>query len=106
MHHLARERIGVASDKMKTRYNARATGHDFHEGVVKESEASQRTLPEVADQLGSYVIEDVVDLARPINSEVDNVFFRELLDSHNKELAIDELMEMYEQSKTLKDLSL
>ncbi|GFV83501.1 kinectin [Trichonephila clavipes] len=32
MHHLARERIGMASEKMKTRYNARATRHDFHEG--------------------------------------------------------------------------
>ncbi|GFX49145.1 retrovirus-related Pol polyprotein from transposon 412 [Trichonephila clavipes] len=32
MHHLARERIGMTSEKMKTRYDARATGHDFHEG--------------------------------------------------------------------------
>ncbi|GFU29446.1 retrovirus-related Pol polyprotein from transposon 412 [Trichonephila clavipes] len=32
MHHLARERIGMASEKMKTRYDAKATGHDFHEG--------------------------------------------------------------------------
>ncbi|GFV18924.1 retrovirus-related Pol polyprotein from transposon 412 [Trichonephila clavipes] len=32
MHHLARERIGMASKKMKTRYGARATGHDFYEG--------------------------------------------------------------------------
>ncbi|GFU12554.1 retrovirus-related Pol polyprotein from transposon 412 [Trichonephila clavipes] len=32
MHHLARERIGRASEKMKTRYDARATGHGFHEG--------------------------------------------------------------------------
>ncbi|GFX01434.1 retrovirus-related Pol polyprotein from transposon 412 [Trichonephila clavipes] len=32
MHHLARERIGMASEKMKTRYDARATEHDFHEG--------------------------------------------------------------------------
>ncbi|GFX19507.1 retrovirus-related Pol polyprotein from transposon 412 [Trichonephila clavipes] len=32
MHQLARERIGMASKKMKTRYDARATGHDFHEG--------------------------------------------------------------------------
>ncbi|GFW50767.1 retrovirus-related Pol polyprotein from transposon 412 [Trichonephila clavipes] len=31
MHHLARERIGMASENMKTRYDARATGHDFHE---------------------------------------------------------------------------
>ncbi|GFU08047.1 retrovirus-related Pol polyprotein from transposon 412 [Trichonephila clavipes] len=32
MHHLARERIGMASEKMKTRYDARATGHEFREG--------------------------------------------------------------------------
>ncbi|GFW88508.1 retrovirus-related Pol polyprotein from transposon 412 [Trichonephila clavipes] len=32
MHHLARERIDMASEKMKTRYDARATGHNFHEG--------------------------------------------------------------------------
>ncbi|GFX93106.1 hypothetical protein TNCV_140501 [Trichonephila clavipes] len=31
-HHLARERIGLASEKMKTRYDARATGHVYHEG--------------------------------------------------------------------------
>ncbi|GFT37354.1 retrovirus-related Pol polyprotein from transposon 412 [Trichonephila clavipes] len=32
MHHLARERISMASEKMKTQYDARATGHSFHEG--------------------------------------------------------------------------
>ncbi|GFX51234.1 retrovirus-related Pol polyprotein from transposon 412 [Trichonephila clavipes] len=32
MHHLARERIGMASEKMRTRYDARATGHDSHKG--------------------------------------------------------------------------
>ncbi|GFV82415.1 retrovirus-related Pol polyprotein from transposon 412 [Trichonephila clavipes] len=32
MHHLARERIGLASEKMRTRFDARAAGHDFHEG--------------------------------------------------------------------------
>ncbi|GFX71862.1 retrovirus-related Pol polyprotein from transposon 412 [Trichonephila clavipes] len=32
MYHLARNRIGTASEKMKTSYDARATGHDFHEG--------------------------------------------------------------------------
>ncbi|GFX74676.1 apical endosomal glycoprotein [Trichonephila clavipes] len=31
IHHLAREKIGLASEKMKTRKDARATGHDFHE---------------------------------------------------------------------------
>ncbi|GFS93393.1 retrovirus-related Pol polyprotein from transposon 412 [Trichonephila clavipes] len=32
MHHLARERISMASEKMKSRYDARATGHNFPEG--------------------------------------------------------------------------
>ncbi|XP_055939353.1 protein NYNRIN-like [Argiope bruennichi] len=32
VHHLARDRIDMASEKMKTRYDARATGHNFHEG--------------------------------------------------------------------------
>ncbi|GFY29137.1 retrovirus-related Pol polyprotein from transposon 412 [Trichonephila clavipes] len=32
IHHLDRERIGMASEKMKTRYDTRVTGHDFHEG--------------------------------------------------------------------------
>ncbi|GFU66321.1 retrovirus-related Pol polyprotein from transposon 412 [Trichonephila clavipes] len=32
MYHLARERICMASEKMKTRYDARTTEHDFHEG--------------------------------------------------------------------------
>ncbi|GFX39381.1 retrovirus-related Pol polyprotein from transposon 412 [Trichonephila clavipes] len=32
MHHLDRDRIGMASEKMKTQYDARATRHDFHEG--------------------------------------------------------------------------
>ncbi|GFX64799.1 retrovirus-related Pol polyprotein from transposon 412 [Trichonephila clavipes] len=32
MHHLARERTVMASEKMKTRYDARATGHDFRKG--------------------------------------------------------------------------
>ncbi|GFU96947.1 paraplegin [Trichonephila clavipes] len=32
MHYLARDRIGMASKTMKTRYSARATRHDFLEG--------------------------------------------------------------------------
>ncbi|GFW44467.1 retrovirus-related Pol polyprotein from transposon 412 [Trichonephila clavipes] len=31
MHQVAGERISMASEKMKTRYDVRATGHDFHE---------------------------------------------------------------------------
>ncbi|GFX37800.1 retrovirus-related Pol polyprotein from transposon 412 [Trichonephila clavipes] len=33
IYHLAKERNGLASKQMKTRYDERATGHDFHEGV-------------------------------------------------------------------------
>ncbi|GFY20462.1 kinectin [Trichonephila clavipes] len=32
MHHMAREKIGRAPEKMKTRCDARSTEHDFHEG--------------------------------------------------------------------------
>ncbi|GFW74027.1 hypothetical protein TNCV_545511 [Trichonephila clavipes] len=40
---------------------------------------------------------EVVELARQINFEVDSDDVRELLDSYNQELAIDELIEMHEQ---------
>ncbi|KAF8773528.1 Retrovirus-related Pol polyprotein like [Argiope bruennichi] len=32
VHHLARDRIGMASEKVKTQYDATATGYNFHEG--------------------------------------------------------------------------
>ncbi|GFU90927.1 retrovirus-related Pol polyprotein from transposon 412 [Trichonephila clavipes] len=32
MHHLARERISMASEKIKNQYDTRATGHEFREG--------------------------------------------------------------------------
>ncbi|KAF8781568.1 Retrovirus-related Pol polyprotein like [Argiope bruennichi] len=32
VHHLARDRIGMASEKMKIGYDTGATGHNFHEG--------------------------------------------------------------------------
>ncbi|GFW00520.1 retrovirus-related Pol polyprotein from transposon 412 [Trichonephila clavipes] len=59
MHHLARERIGMASEKMKTRYDARAIGHDFHEvtkcgygirNVAKDSLRSCRRTGKVFTQ--------------------------------------------------------
>ncbi|GFU22688.1 integrase catalytic domain-containing protein [Trichonephila clavipes] len=54
MHHLARERIGIASEKMKTRYDARATGHDFHEGdkVWLWNPKRRKGLSKAVDQLG------------------------------------------------------
>ncbi|GFX94877.1 hypothetical protein TNCV_2379501 [Trichonephila clavipes] len=47
------------------------------------------------DEIGN-VIEEVVDIARPVNLEVDTDDVQ-LLDSHNQELTIDELIEMHEQ---------
>ncbi|GFX22613.1 hypothetical protein TNCV_2993481 [Trichonephila clavipes] len=47
------------------------------------------------DEIGK-VIEDV-DLARQINLEVDRDDVQELLDFHNQELTMDELIEMQEQ---------
>ncbi|GFX29661.1 retrovirus-related Pol polyprotein from transposon 412 [Trichonephila clavipes] len=55
MHYLARKRIGKASEKMKTRYDTRATRHDFHKGDkvwLWKSETLQRTLSKAADKLG------------------------------------------------------
>ncbi|GFT89682.1 hypothetical protein TNCV_3137691 [Trichonephila clavipes] len=48
------------------------------------------------DEIGNF-IEEVVDLARQINSEVDSDDVQELLDSHYQELTIDELVEIHEQ---------
>ncbi|GFX91604.1 hypothetical protein TNCV_3681901 [Trichonephila clavipes] len=43
------------------------------------------------------VIEEVVDLAKQINLEIDNDDVQELLDSHNQESTIVELTEMHKQ---------
>ncbi|GFW82425.1 nose resistant to fluoxetine protein 6 [Trichonephila clavipes] len=48
------------------------------------------------DEIGN-VIEEVVDHAGKRNLEVDSDDAQELLDSHNQELTIDELIEMHEQ---------
>ncbi|GFT70886.1 retrovirus-related Pol polyprotein from transposon 412 [Trichonephila clavipes] len=54
MHHLARERIGMASEKMKSRYDARATRHNFHEGdkVWLWNPKRRKGLSKAADKLG------------------------------------------------------
>ncbi|GBP58675.1 Tigger transposable element-derived protein 1 [Eumeta japonica] len=47
------------------------------------------------------VIKDVVELGRQINLEVDSDDVQELLDSHNEELTIDELITMREQEEEI-----
>ncbi|GFX10029.1 uncharacterized protein TNCV_4101681 [Trichonephila clavipes] len=50
------------------------------------------------------VIEEVVDLARQINLEVDSDGVQELLDFYNQELTMDELIEMHEQEQDIEKL--
>ncbi|GFT88481.1 hypothetical protein TNCV_262691 [Trichonephila clavipes] len=59
------------------------------------------SLPET-DEIGN-LIEEVIDVARQINLEVDRDDIKELLDSHNQELTI-ELIEMYEQEQDVEEL--
>ncbi|CAH4032450.1 unnamed protein product [Pieris brassicae] len=47
------------------------------------------------------VIKDVIELGRQINLEVDSVDVQELLDSHNEEFTIDELITMREQEEEM-----
>ncbi|GFW39015.1 hypothetical protein TNCV_1830071 [Trichonephila clavipes] len=54
-----------------------------------ESDALTTRLPTAA--------EEIVDLARQINSQVDSDGVQELEDYHNQELTMDELIEMHEQ---------
>ncbi|GFV98693.1 hypothetical protein TNCV_1453791 [Trichonephila clavipes] len=51
-----------------------------------------------------FVIEEVVDFASQINSEVSGDEVQELLDSHNKKLTADYLIEMHEQEQDIKEL--
>ncbi|GFU24342.1 hypothetical protein TNCV_942361 [Trichonephila clavipes] len=44
------------------------------------------------------VIEEVVDLAKQINSEVDIDDVQDLMDFHNQKLTMDELIEMHERN--------
>ncbi|GFX90017.1 tigger transposable element-derived protein 1 [Trichonephila clavipes] len=60
------------------------------------------SVPE-PNEIGN-IIEEVVDLARQINSEVDSDNLQKLLDSHNKEQVIDEIIEMYEQKQDVEEL--
>ncbi|GFU76976.1 hypothetical protein TNCV_4521321 [Trichonephila clavipes] len=78
MHHI------IGDPDMTQQHQLTATTHT----LVAES------LPE-SGEIGNF-IEEVVDLARQINSEVDSEDVQELLNSCNQELTFDELMEMHE----------
>ncbi|GFU76473.1 retrovirus-related Pol polyprotein from transposon 412 [Trichonephila clavipes] len=58
LHHLARERIAMVSEKMKTRYDARATGHYFTKatkcgyGIRNVAKVSLRSSRPTSKNLG------------------------------------------------------
>ncbi|GFV19113.1 hypothetical protein TNCV_3223311 [Trichonephila clavipes] len=56
------------------------------------------------DDIGNVFVE-TVDLGRQINLEVDSDSVQERLDSHNQNLIIDELIEMYEQEQDIRPSS-
>ncbi|GFY32703.1 hypothetical protein TNCV_4638091 [Trichonephila clavipes] len=55
------------------------------------------------DDIGN-LFEEVVNFAKQINLEVDSDDIQQLLDSHNKELTMDELIEMHEQAQDSEEL--
>ncbi|GFW24435.1 hypothetical protein TNCV_606761 [Trichonephila clavipes] len=62
-----------------------------------QADGSSMYLACLSGKVGLNGIEEIVDLARQINLEVDNEDIQELLDSHNQELTMNELIEMHEQ---------
>lgn len=55
-----------------------------------ETQGESVSHPEQIDS----IIEEVVNIAQQLNLEVDHDDVQELLDSHNQELTIDEIIEM------------
>ncbi|GFW61459.1 tigger transposable element-derived protein 1 [Trichonephila clavipes] len=49
-------------------------------------------------------IEELADLARKINLEVDSDNLQGLLDSHNQELKMDELIKIHQQERGIEEL--
>ncbi|GFW92494.1 hypothetical protein TNCV_518111 [Trichonephila clavipes] len=54
------------------------------------------------DEIGN-VIEEIINLARQINLEADSNDVKELLNSHNHELSIEDLIETYEQEQDIEE---
>ncbi|GFV58383.1 hypothetical protein TNCV_2556271 [Trichonephila clavipes] len=65
-------------------------------------ETQAESMPE-PDEIDNE-IEEVVNLARQTNLEMDNDDIQELLASHNQELTIEELKEMHEQEQDIEKL--
>ncbi|GFU45223.1 hypothetical protein TNCV_4236401 [Trichonephila clavipes] len=79
--------------------------HDFQISPIRFSfsffiiETYAESVPEL-DEIGNLV-EKVVDFAMQINSDVNSDDVQKLLDFHNHELTMDELVEMHEQEHNI-----
>ncbi|GFX27957.1 hypothetical protein TNCV_773421 [Trichonephila clavipes] len=73
--------------------------------LLGEGVPAQTKLVSEPEEIGN-VIEEVGDLARQINFEVDSDDIQELQDSRNPELTMDELVETHEQEQEMRNFSL
>ncbi|GFU86570.1 hypothetical protein TNCV_4480061 [Trichonephila clavipes] len=71
--------------------------------IISSQLSSRRESVPEPDEIG-HLIGEVINLARQISLEVDSDEVEELLDSHNQELTMDELIEMYEQEQHIKHM--
>ncbi|GFU10911.1 hypothetical protein TNCV_960741 [Trichonephila clavipes] len=92
MQNFAPETFDRFSNPPPPQLTNRRERSDSHPPIT---ETQAKSVPEPGE-IGN-LIEEVVDLARQINLEMDSNGVQELLDSHEKELTIDELIEMHEQ---------
>ncbi|GFU81903.1 hypothetical protein TNCV_2537121 [Trichonephila clavipes] len=85
--------------------------HFFHNGTsvlffFKNNLSPRLSLNGVTTKhewMKNLVIEEVVDLSKQINLKVNSNGVKEVLDSHNQVLTMDELIEMHEQEKDVEE---
>ncbi|GFX29144.1 hypothetical protein TNCV_3216791 [Trichonephila clavipes] len=70
---------------------------------LEESMEDARNRGEVSGINPSRNFQEVVDLTKQINLEVNSDDVQELLDFHNQELTIDKLIEMHEQEQDIEE---
>ncbi|GFV15487.1 alpha-2 adrenergic receptor [Trichonephila clavipes] len=80
------------------------TLYKYNDGVTQQRIRMSKTLHTRLPDKIVNVIEEAVDLARQINLGMDNDDVQELLDSHNQELIIVELIVMHEQQQGIEEL--
>ncbi|GFT58108.1 hypothetical protein TNCV_722841 [Trichonephila clavipes] len=94
-----KEKITRAPRERETRTHLKEVSPEGY--VNSELRDFQISSIRPSNEIGN-MIEEAVDLGRKINLEVNSNDDQKVLDSHNQELTIDELIEMLSKSKPLK----